>query len=185
MHTHFGFEIAISVFAAGRKRGALNPGLLSGLQVDQFELVPLALHPARVHAEEHVGPVLGLGAAGARIDGDNRIAIIVFAVQHDVDRKAVHAPAQLLGLAADIGEHGLIVLLDRHLQEPLMLLELLVELFEALQSVADGGALFQEAFGLVGGVPKTFAADEGFEFRQASLLARYVKDSPGSFGFWR
>ena len=38
--------------------------------VDQLDLVAAALGPARVHALEHLGPVLALGAAGAGIDLD-------------------------------------------------------------------------------------------------------------------
>jgi hypothetical protein len=34
--------------------------------------------PAEVHAEEHFGPVLGFGAAGARLYGDDGVEAIVF-----------------------------------------------------------------------------------------------------------
>ena len=51
-------------------RRRLDPGLLARMMVDQFDLQAVALAPARVHAAEHLGPVLALGSAGAGVDLD-------------------------------------------------------------------------------------------------------------------
>src|SRR6185369_11959446 len=48
-----------------REGGALDARFLAVLPLHQLDLVAVLLGPAQVHAEEHLGPVLRLGAAGA------------------------------------------------------------------------------------------------------------------------
>ena len=66
-------EIAKGVPAGGGKGNAFDARLVAGLKIDDTGLEPFCLHPSQVHAEEHLGPVLGLGAAGAGIDGNDGI----------------------------------------------------------------------------------------------------------------
>ena len=68
-----GREQAVRVVADDRERHALDAGFLARLQVDDFPLEAAALDPPQVHAHEHLGPVLRLGAAGARMDRDDRV----------------------------------------------------------------------------------------------------------------
>ena len=42
----------------------------------------MPLRPARVHAQEHLGPITGLGAARSRLDADIGVARIVRPAQH-------------------------------------------------------------------------------------------------------
>ena len=58
------------------------PGLVAGLQVDHLALEAAALGPAQVHAQQHLGPVLRLGAAGAGMDRDDGVLAIVLAAEH-------------------------------------------------------------------------------------------------------
>ena len=60
------FEIAVGVLAGDDHRGGLDAGLVPVQIVDGLKLEVVALRPVHVHAVEHLGPVLGLGAAGAR-----------------------------------------------------------------------------------------------------------------------
>ena len=55
----------------------LMPGFLALAQVHDLDAVALSLGPARVHAHEHLRPVLRLGAAGAGADLELRIAEVV------------------------------------------------------------------------------------------------------------
>ena len=45
-------------------------------------LVAAALAPAQVHAQQHLRPVLALRAAGARVDGEDRVRAVVLAAEH-------------------------------------------------------------------------------------------------------
>jgi hypothetical protein len=66
----FGLQIAIGILALDQDRRRLDSGLLARMMGDQLDLEPVALGPARVHAQEHLRPVLALGPAGPGIDLD-------------------------------------------------------------------------------------------------------------------
>ena len=70
MHAAFGLEVAVGVLAFDENRRRLDAGLLARMMVDHLDLEAVPLAPARVHAQQHLGPVLALGAAGAGIDLD-------------------------------------------------------------------------------------------------------------------
>ena len=74
-------EIAEDVVALEPDGGALEPGLFSRLVVEDLGLEALALGVAQVHPQQHLGPVLGLGAAGPGMDGQDGVAGIVRVVE--------------------------------------------------------------------------------------------------------
>ena len=78
----FGRQQAERVVAVDHDRGALDAGLVARLVVDELALEAAALAPAQVHAQQHLGPVLRLGAAGARVDGDDGVEAVVLAAEH-------------------------------------------------------------------------------------------------------
>ncbi len=53
------------------------PGLLAGARLEQLDAEPTPLGPAHHHAQDHLGPVLRVGSAGARVDRHERIAGVV------------------------------------------------------------------------------------------------------------
>jgi hypothetical protein len=57
----------------------------------------LLLGPAEIHAHEHFGPVLGFGAAGAGVDGDDGVEGIGFSGEHG-------AGLELFGVVAEGGD---------------------------------------------------------------------------------
>ena len=82
MDAGLGQQHAVGEVAVDRQRGALDARLVAGLHVHHFALEAAALGPADVHAQQHLGPVLRLGAAGAGMDGDDGVAAIVLAAEH-------------------------------------------------------------------------------------------------------
>ena len=70
------------VVADHHHRGALDAGLVARLVVDQLALEAAAIAPAHVHLQQHLGPVLRLGAAGAWMDGHDGVDAIVLAAEH-------------------------------------------------------------------------------------------------------
>ena len=68
---------------------ASSPGSRSS-SVDR-EAVPLG--PAHVHAHQHLGPVLRLGAAGAGMDREERVAPVVGTLQHRLELEARRMPS--------------------------------------------------------------------------------------------
>jgi len=70
VHATLDLKIAVGVLTLDQDRRGLDAGLLTRMVVDHLDLVAVALAPARVHAQEHFGPILALGAASAGIDLD-------------------------------------------------------------------------------------------------------------------
>jgi hypothetical protein len=62
---------------------ALDAGLLAFLLIDDLGLEAVALGPAEVHPEEHLGPVGRLGAARAGADREDRAALVVLAGEEE------------------------------------------------------------------------------------------------------
>ena len=85
---------------------ACSPSAL--LQI--LHLVAVLLRPARVHALQHLGPVLRVGAAGAGVDLDVAVVGVGLAGQQALDL----APLRLLGQGAQrgqpLGHHRLVAL---------------------------------------------------------------------------
>ena len=102
----------------------------------------MALGPAGVHAVEHLGPVLGLGAASAGVDGEYDVVRVVLAGEQGGEAHGLEVALEPGVVRLQLGEHGVVVLLERHLAddhevvpggaELLVLLTLLLELFHAL-----------------------------------------------------
>lgn len=64
---------AVGVGAGDEDRRALDARFLPGQIVQHLDLEVVALRPAGVHAVEHLHPVLGLGAARARVEGQDGV----------------------------------------------------------------------------------------------------------------
>ncbi len=77
-----------------------------------------ALGPAQVHAQQHLGPVLRLGAAGAGVDGEKNVGAVVLAGEQGADLLGVDLGGKLLQVAADLGE-GVEVPLAEQFEEDL------------------------------------------------------------------
>jgi hypothetical protein len=60
---------------------AFDAGLIPRLRLDEVRLQAVPLRPAQDHAQQHLGPVLALGAAGSRMDRHDRVALVVLARQ--------------------------------------------------------------------------------------------------------
>jgi hypothetical protein len=81
VHSAFGLDEPVHVLALDRQCGALEAGLVALLRLVDLDLEAAALEPAQIHAQQHLGPVLRLGAAGARVDGEDGAALVVLATE--------------------------------------------------------------------------------------------------------
>src|SRR3979490_3387838 len=81
VHADFGLEPAIGVVAADLDGGGFDAGFFALRLFQIFDLEPVVFGPARVHAQQHRGPVLALGAAGAGMDLEIGIEAVGFARQ--------------------------------------------------------------------------------------------------------
>ena len=90
-----GLGIAIGILALDLDRRGFDTGLIACLIIDHRDLVSAGLGPALVHAQQHFGPVLALGAAGAGVDFDIGVETVGFAGEQGLDLVAVGAGGEL------------------------------------------------------------------------------------------
>ena len=81
MHTVFGFEIAKGVTPYDLERGTFETRFFTRLEVQDFVGIAMRLSPTDIHAQEHMRPILRLGAPGPGVDGQQGI-------------RRIHLPAQ-------------------------------------------------------------------------------------------
>ncbi len=79
MHAALGLKMPVGIFAGDQKRRGFNAHFFALLDVNHLRFKAAAFNPALIHAQQHVGPVAGLGSAGAGMDGHERVGAIVFA----------------------------------------------------------------------------------------------------------
>ena len=65
VNSGFGFEISVSIVAGNAERNAFDPRFLARLIIEYLFAITAPIAPAQIHAQENLGPVLRLGAAGA------------------------------------------------------------------------------------------------------------------------
>ncbi len=82
LRADLGAQVAIGVTSRDLDGHAFKASLFTlAIVVDLgAELVPFS--PAQVHTKEHLGPVLRIDAAAARVNTDDGVAFVMFAVEH-------------------------------------------------------------------------------------------------------
>ena len=68
VHARLALEIAVGHRPADGDRRVADAGLLVVLPLEQLDRVAVLLRPLRVHPQQHLGPVVGVGAAVAGVD---------------------------------------------------------------------------------------------------------------------
>ena len=112
MHAVLAFQVAVSIVAFELHRYRLDAGLVGFQQVGDGEFIFMVFGVTHIHAHEHLCPVLGLGAARARVDfqhSAHRVGLLAqhvleFEVLHDLDSGVVLLVHFLLGGFAFLGE---------------------------------------------------------------------------------
>ena len=115
-----GLQQAVGILARDFHGHRLDPAL-GFQQVDDLNLAAAPLRPARVHAQQHGGPVAGLGAARPGVDGQEGRGGIPLLTQQLQEIELGEILLQLLQAAAQLRLHGLVLLLHRQLVHLLLI----------------------------------------------------------------
>jgi hypothetical protein len=130
----------------------------------------VTLGPAEVHALQHLGPVGGLGAAGARADGQDGVLGVVLAGEEQQGALPGKLRAERVRLAGDV---GLGVRVRAVGEEPKQLLEVVRALLEGapeLDLVAQSLGLADDLLRGALVVPEAGFDGAGVERLDAQLL---------------
>ena len=99
-------QVAVGVLALDLDGDRLDPRLFARQEVEDRDLKPVPLGPPDVHPHQHLGPVLRLGAAGARMDREQRVPAVLGTLEHGLELELLDAADQLVGLPGHLRLHG-------------------------------------------------------------------------------
>ena len=183
MDAALGAQPAVGAPAVDRDGHALEARLLALLLVDDLGREAVALGPAQVHPQQHLGPVGRLGAAGAGADRQDRGALVVLAGEQQrgalagevgLERRGVRAPARPRARRRRVSASSSTAV-ARSLgarEQALPRLDLVAQAVGLAQDLLGGALVVPEA-GFVG---------QRVELGDARLLRLEVKDAPRSTG---
>ena len=103
MHADLAGQQAIGVFSIDAEGRRLDAGFFARLIFVHRRLEALALGPSKIHAHQHLGPVLRLGAARAGMDGHDGVTVVVVAGEQGLGFQLVDQRAQCIDLAPQVG----------------------------------------------------------------------------------
>jgi hypothetical protein len=175
-------QVAVSRLALDLERRAFDAGFLPRLHVEHVHLEAVPLRPARVHAREHLGPILRLRAARAGVDREQRIAVILLPLEHRAQLELLESRLDLLQIAAPLRFELLVRLLGEEVDE-------LGEVGRPLGQVGPGGdpllvlVGFRDDYArIVRPIPEPRGGHTLVELDQALLATLDVKGTPGARG---
>src|SRR5262245_5987015 len=114
----------------------------------------MALGPAEVHPQEHLGPVGGLGAAGAGADRQERGASVVLAREEELRPLAREVDVQRLVAAVELGLELAIVGFGKKVDERLELPRAGLEAAPRLELGAQAVSLAEDLLGFAPVLPE-------------------------------
>ncbi len=158
--------------------GALDAGYLALGQLDDFGAEATLVGPAQVHAQQDVGPVLRLGAAGAGLDVQVGVVHVHLAAEHATELKLGEGLFQGLQLGLDVADGAFITFLDSHVEQVLAVGQAIGQLVQGLDDLRQHGALAAQGLGVLGLVPDGSVFQLAVDFDQAVMLVIVVKDTP-------
>jgi hypothetical protein len=110
VNASLGREQPVRVVTGHDHRHALDSSLVAGLEIDDVAPKSATLGPAQIHAHEHLGPVLRLGAARTGMNRDNRVLLVELAGQHRPNLGRLHVARVAFQRGPEIGRHVFAVL---------------------------------------------------------------------------
>src|SRR6516162_1823165 len=104
MHAVLGLEPTEGIAALDLDGCRFDAGRLAFGLFEPVDLVAVLLGPARIHAKQHAGPVLALGAARAGMDLEIGIVAVGFARQQRLQLAPRHLRLELVQRGFGVGD---------------------------------------------------------------------------------
>ncbi len=178
VHPVLGAHPAVGVPPLQAERGRGDAGLRELARVDHAEGAGLVLGPAQVHAQQHFGPVLGLGAAGAGLDVDEGVGGIVGAGEHAGELEALDVGADRGDVTGHLGDGGLVLLLLGELEQGGGVSQAAADAVEVSDDGLELRPLPAQGLGTPRVVPGGRVLQGFLDLGEAPLLGGVVKDTP-------
>jgi hypothetical protein len=111
------------------------------LDLVELDAEATPLRPAHEHAQQHLGPVLRVGAARTRVDLADGVALVVLAGEERAQLQRVEIGGQRRGAGVDLRLDRIVALFTSEHEQGLDLGEPLLEAVEDLEVVAHPSQL--------------------------------------------
>jgi len=158
--------------------GALDARDFTRRAFHQFGLVAACLAPAQVHAQQHFGPVLRLGAPGTGLDVEVGVVDVHLAAEHALE---LEIGERLVG-CVEIGDDGVegvfVVLLGGEFEEFLRVADPRADSAQIGDGAIERDALLAQRLRAGGIVPDVGRFEFALDFDQAFGAGIEVKDTP-------
>ena len=154
MHAVLALEPAVGVAALDLHRGRLDAGALARRLFEIIDLVAVLLGPARVHAQQHLGPILALGAARAGLHFEESVVGVGLARQQRLKLAPRRLGLQPLERGLGLGDHLRIVLGLAELDHGQLVVELALDLADRAEPILERVALLHGALRFRAVVPE-------------------------------
>jgi hypothetical protein len=138
----------------------------------------VCLGPAQVHPQQHLRPVLGLGATGAGLDVEKGVGGVHLAREHATELELADALLEAGQVGGDGTDGGRVVLVGRELQQIGGVVEPGVQLLDRDDDGLERGALAAEPLRALRVTPDVGVLELAQDLGQALLPVRVVKDTP-------
>ena len=154
MHPQFGLEAAVGEFAFDQNGGAGNTCLIARLDGDHFGLVARFFGKAEIHAQKHVGPVIGFRATRAGVKTDDRVVAVERARQQDQHFQRIDTFGHGIKLGLEFFCRRVGGVFHDEFLQGLQVGCFLLEILEGIKLGADGVGLADDFLRGLGIVPK-------------------------------
>ena len=177
VHAVFGLQPAIGIAALDLQGRGLDAGFFAERLLHHLDLETVLLGPARIHAQQHIGPVLALGAAGAGMHFEIGIVGVGFAGQQRFELAARHLGLDPLERFLGFGDGCLILLGLAEFDHGDLVVELLLDAADRLELIFERGALLHHLLGARGVVPEIGVFGRAVQFGETDIGLVEVKDA--------
>ena len=178
VHAGFRSQPAKCVITLKLNRGPLDTGDLTGRQLGDFRVEAVLFSPAQVHAQEHLRPVLGFRAAGARLNLDVSVRFVHLALEHPAELQGFELTLEIVQLFVDLRQRVVIFFRGRELGQIPKVVQVPVQIAQALYHLLQRGALLVKALGFFGIVPDVGLGEGQLDLGETLLLLGKVKGTP-------
>ena len=153
VHAGFGAQQTKSVFAFDFQSGALDTRHITRRLVFQRGLETFALGVFQILAQQHAGPVTGLGAARTRLDVQECVAGVSWIVEHAAEFELFDVALNAASVFGDGDQTGFVTLGFAHLEQLGVVLDFLAQATQGEDDVVQGFFFFAQLLGFFGVVP--------------------------------
>ncbi len=153
VHARFGTQPTERIVAFKTDGCAFNAGDIAVGFFDQFGFKTTAFAPTQIHAFDHRGPVLRLGAAGTGLDVKEGVVSVHFPGEHAPEFQVGDLLFKTIQIAGNRIDGIGIVFFDRHGQEFIGIIQSLLQMVKGIDHRFQLPAFLAQGLGLFGLVP--------------------------------